>query len=762
VRNVTNMSAMFSFATSFDQPLNWGEKTANVTDMSSMFSNATQMRRREHKVSAIKTAEPVSLGFNQDISDWNVSSVINMSSMFAATTAFNQDLSAWDVSSVTTMSNMFSNASAFNQPLNWGIKTANVTNMYAMFSQYVDQGGSVGVELQAKAAKAEPGSLGFNQDISSWDVSRVTNMYSMFASTAAFNQDLSAWNVSGVANMSSMFSNATAFNQPLNWATKTENVESMNNMFDGASAFNQDISGWFVDSVYSMENMLDNSGFSSENYDKLLTAYSAGILKDNVTLGAAGITYCNGAAGRTTLEGKGWNFVDGGIDCPPMLESTTPANNAIDVALDAVLVLTFDDYISVASGNIQINRKDKSLPALVIDITSSTLISTDSRAVKVKLGALTESLAYNTEYFITMDNEAVKGSGSKFFGGISSITTFSFTTVNKPLPTIVFEAIDATYGDAVITLNAISNSQGAISYSIVGDANEASISGDQLTIGNAGEITIKATVAEGQAHLGSSKEVTVTVAKANQTITFKAIDATYGDGAITLNATSDSQGAISYSIVGDANGASIDGNQLTLGNAGEITIKATVVTSLNHLGGSEEVTVTIAKASQTITFNVLKLDGSDIINLKGTASSGLPVTFTSSDVSVASIMGIEMTLLKIGLTTITAYQSGNDNYIAAESVEQELNIKYLAIGDYDTTGPVVSLYPNPAVNFIKIDLESSADINVKIFSVLGDLVLEKQNYVSKESISLSGLIEGVYFVKITVDNKQITKKIIKK
>lgn len=55
--------------------------------------------------------------FNQDISNWDVSSVTFMSSMFNGASAFNQLIGTWDVSSVTDMNFMFSNASSFNQDL---------------------------------------------------------------------------------------------------------------------------------------------------------------------------------------------------------------------------------------------------------------------------------------------------------------------------------------------------------------------------------------------------------------------------------------------------------------------------------------------------------------------------------------------------------------------------------------------------------------------------------------------------------------------
>ena len=47
--------------------------------------------------------------FNGDISNWNVSNVTNMRSMFCGCPKFNQDISKWDVSIVQDNTNVFHN-----------------------------------------------------------------------------------------------------------------------------------------------------------------------------------------------------------------------------------------------------------------------------------------------------------------------------------------------------------------------------------------------------------------------------------------------------------------------------------------------------------------------------------------------------------------------------------------------------------------------------------------------------------------------------
>ena len=52
----------------------------------------------------------------------------------------------------------------------------------------------------------------FNQPLNKWNVSKVTDMESMFSGATSFNQPLNKWNVSKVTDMSYMFGGATSFN----------------------------------------------------------------------------------------------------------------------------------------------------------------------------------------------------------------------------------------------------------------------------------------------------------------------------------------------------------------------------------------------------------------------------------------------------------------------------------------------------------------------------------------------------------------------
>ena len=95
---------------------------------------------------------------------------------------------------------------------------------------------------------------GQNGPIGEWDVSRVTDMKTMFSDAKGFNHDISNWDVSSVTSMKWMFSDAQSFNSDISdWSVSR--VTDMRGMFYHAQSFNSYVSHWDVSSVTDMNEM---------------------------------------------------------------------------------------------------------------------------------------------------------------------------------------------------------------------------------------------------------------------------------------------------------------------------------------------------------------------------------------------------------------------------------------------------------------------------------------------------------------------------
>ena len=109
----------------------------------------------------------------------------------------------------------------------------------------------------------------FNQNISTWDVSNVTDMRKLFWTARKFNQDISNWDVSNVKDMWGLFCVANEFNQDIsNW--DVSNVEIMVNIFTKASKFNFNIGNWDVSNVKDFRfafSELENVNLELPNLD---------------------------------------------------------------------------------------------------------------------------------------------------------------------------------------------------------------------------------------------------------------------------------------------------------------------------------------------------------------------------------------------------------------------------------------------------------------------------------------------------------------
>jgi surface protein len=129
-------------------------------------------------------------------------------------------------------------------------------------------------------------------------------MKSMFTQFLSFNGDLSSWDVSSVTDMS--------------------------NMFAGASSFNGDLGSWDVSSVTGLNWMFSGATLSTTNYDALLIGWSVLSLQPNVNFDGGYSKYsCFSSDARADIINSfGWTITDGGID--NSISCTTLSNSTVE------------------------------------------------------------------------------------------------------------------------------------------------------------------------------------------------------------------------------------------------------------------------------------------------------------------------------------------------------------------------------------------------------------------------------------------------
>ncbi|GAB5523536.1 MAG: hypothetical protein Roseis2KO_14080 [Roseivirga sp.] len=141
-----------------------------------------------------------------------------------------------------------------------------------------------------------------------------------------------------------------------------------------------------------------------------------------------------------------------------------------------------------------------------------------------------------------------------------------------------------------------------------------------------------------------------------------------------------------YTLVagdGDEDNAAftIDGDELKTAAIFDFATKSSYAirvrsTDLGELFTEQTFTVTVidAKEDQTITFTEIGIDTyGETETLVATSSSGLDVTFESSDPVIATATGNELKFIGVGEVIISAIQAGDDTY-GAEEVTQTIQV----------------------------------------------------------------------------------------
>ncbi|MGI9244563.1 MAG: InlB B-repeat-containing protein, partial [Verrucomicrobiales bacterium] len=190
----------------------------------------------------------------------------------------------------------------------------------------------------------------------------------------------------------------------------------------------------------------------------------------------------------------------------------------------------------------------------------------------------------------------------------------------------------------------------------------------------AGEYLVSAQI--GEDNYQGSATATLTIARAGQAVTFSEIgDQTFGVGTFGLVADASSGLPVDLQVLSGP--AEIDGLNLSVLGAGEITVRASQAGTGNYFPAVPvDRSFTVSPAGQTIDFPAIgtRTFGEPSLSLAATATSRIPVVFEIVS-GPARVAGGVMTLTGAGSVTIRATQGGNADWLPAAPVEQTFAVE---------------------------------------------------------------------------------------
>jgi hypothetical protein len=272
---------------------------------------------------------------------------------------------------------------------------------------------------------------------------------------------------------------------------------------------------------------------------------------------------------------------------------------------------------------------------------------------------------------------------------------FQSFTVARANQSTNFAIGSLTYGQAPVTINTTpGETTNEVVYTVV--SGPATVSGDVLTITGAGTVVVKATQ-EGSENYNAAEVIKeFSIAKAAQTISFTPPSGkTFGDAMFDLTATGGASGnPVTFAITSGP--ATITNNTVTITGAGTIVVKASQAGNDNYEAAEVSKEMAVAKATQAIVFTSLPVrtfgDAAFTVSATG-GLSGNPIVFSVAS-GPATLAGSTVTLTGPGPVTINAWQAENNNYTAANDVEQTFCVNpvkpSVTLTGLDTETPVLT------------------------------------------------------------------------
>lgn len=134
---------------------------------------------------------------------------------------------------------------------------------------------------------------------------------------------------------------------------------------------------------------------------------------------------------------------------PPAVLSLSPLDNATNIAINTNLELSFNENVKAGAGNLYIKRVSDDVAVQTIDITSGAVTFSGTTAT---INPPTD-LAYNTDYYIEVDDTAITDWAGNAFVGISGNTAWNFKTALQTYNLTVTQATGGTISPGTSTVS---------------------------------------------------------------------------------------------------------------------------------------------------------------------------------------------------------------------------------------------------------------------------------------------------------------------
>jgi hypothetical protein len=320
----------------------------------------------------------------------------------------------------------------------------------------------------------------------------------------------------------------------------------------------------------------------------------------------------------------------------------------------------------------------------IVSPTTAVLVATPNPSLLgqtvTMTATITATVSGTPTGSVTFWNGATNLGTSALSGGVATISTTALPAGLLTLQasyngqTITFTAITGTqYAGTQLQLSASASSGLTVTLAST-TPSVCSVSGTTASLLTSGTCVIHATQA-GNTDYSAAPLISqnFTVTKAPQTISFPTITATqYAASTLPLSATASSGLPVSLATTTPAV-CTLSGTTASLLVQGTCIIQATQTGNSAYAAAPMvQQNIAVHLAAQTITFPAPTATEYALteVTLTATASSGLPITYSSISPSICTVSGSTASLLAPGICYIHAAQAGNTVYSVAPLVTQ--------------------------------------------------------------------------------------------